>query len=186
MRTLAQTFTDSWPVAIGGRYLRIISATVSIDVLFFRGGMVVADAYDVGPGYYAMPAEAFDRFEIKAIGAATVKVAVSDGSGGYDLVAVVGSITATLDLADTITDTAPVTVGTAATALVAASATRRAVRFYNAGTADVYLGGSGVTTANGCIKIAAGQSWFEDDAPGAAWYGISGTAGQSVRIQEVA
>lgn len=105
--------------------------------------------------------------------------------GTQSSVTISGSASVTIDLADTISDPDPVSVGTNATSLVAASTTRRCVRFFNAGTADVYIGGSGITTANGAIKLAAGQGWSETDAPGAAWYGISGTAGQSVRIQEL-
>lgn len=92
--------------------------------------------------------------------------------------------TADIDAA-TMAHPAPVSVGTAATLLVAAAAGRRVVVFTNAGSDVVYLGSSLVTTANGAISIAPGQTYFEDRAAAAAWYGISATAGQSVRVQTV-
>lgn len=94
--------------------------------------------------------------------------------------------TATVDIlqGDTIATPAAVSVGVAATALCAASATRKGVRFYNGGTVTVYLGGAGVTTAVG-MPLPAGSTWFESEAAGAAWYAISGTAAQAVRVMEV-
>lgn len=91
----------------------------------------------------------------------------------------------TVQQAATITDKVPVSIGVAATAIVAADATRKGLRLTNAGSFDIYIGGAGVTTANGAIKIQPGQTWIEDQASVAAWYGISGTAGQSLRIQEI-
>lgn len=44
-----------------------------------------------------------------------------------------------------------VSVGTSATAIVAARARRRSVTIVNHGTTDVYVGGTGVTTGNGVL-----------------------------------
>lgn len=187
MRTLKNTFTGAgtWQQQIGGRYFRIMDAAAPVDVIFYRQGAQVVTAEQVEAGYsYAPPVGSeFDRVDVVASGAQTVKVGISDGYGTYDKTAT--TVTATIAKATTVSDAAPVMVGVAATALVAASAGRKAVRFYNAGTADVYLGGVGVTVANGAVKIAPGGLYLDDDAPGAAWYGISGTAGQSVRVQEL-
>ena len=78
-----------------------------------------------------------------------------------------------------------VSVGSTATQLVAASSTRKSVRFQNLGTEAVYLGPSGVTTANG-IKLDPGATWIEDNGAAAAWYAIAATGPVDVRVQEIA
>lgn len=234
MQTLSQTLNtgQSWPLHIAGRYFRLLAAAASVDVLFYQGGREVYAASQVDAGFWAMPDGGFDRFDVvcTAGGPQSVKLAVSNGEGGYDVATVSiggtvevsndagnplpvngtvevtndvgnplpvnGTVEVTNDVgnplpvqecdAATITDAAPVSVGTAATLLCAAAASRRGVRLTNAGTDVVYLGSSGVTTANGAISIAPGQTYFEDRAAAAAWYGISATAGQSVRVQTIA
>lgn len=184
MRTFSETFAagEAKKLNLVGSYFRLLTTSGAVDVKFLRQNMSVGDsASQVEAGYYAIPEGGFDAVELTSATAQTVKFAVTRGRGGYDRV--IGDVTTIL--ATTVTNTAGVSVGAAATALVAAATARRGLRFYNAGTADVWLGGAGVTTANGCIKIGPGQTWIEDDAPGAAWYGVSGTAGQNVRIQEL-
>jgi len=77
---------------------------------------------------------------------------------------------------------AAVTVGTSATLLAAANSSRQALTIMNNGTATIYLGGSGVTTASG-LPVTAGQG-FVVEGTTAALYAISGTAGQDVRVME--
>lgn len=185
MNTLQQTFNGVWPLQMGGKYLRVIAADAEVTVRFFRNGSQSYEASAVGSGFYAIPEGGFDRIDLVSAVLQTVKIAISNGDGGYDVVSVVGGVTATLVLATAVVDTAPVSVGVAATALFAASTTRKSARFYNAGTVNVYLGGAGVTTANGALVLVPGATWIETDAPGAAWYGISGSAAQSVRLQGV-
>lgn len=197
----------SWRLQTGGDYFRILSSPDPVDVVFYGiSGAEVARATQMDEGFYLRPAGGFAGVLITSATAQTVKIMILQGDGGYDhfnvditsalqAIAVNISGAAAMDInpgqfvgiqqGDTITDNAAVNVGVAATALAAASATRKSLRFTNAGTVDVYLGGAGVTTANGAIKIAAGQTWVEDDGAAAAWYGISGTAGQSVRVQEI-
>lgn len=181
-----------WQLAVPGTLFRLIATDNGepVDVRFFRGGQQVFNAEGVEAGLYAKPLGGFDRVDITSATAQTVKVLVMDGDGGYDrfivdIASSVGVLEVVPAQGETITDIAPVTVGTSATALTAVSTTRKSVRFMNAGSADVYLGGAGVTTANGCIRIGSGETYIETNAAGAAWYGISGTAGQSVRVQEV-
>lgn len=76
-----------------------------------------------------------------------------------------------------------VSVGVAATLLAAASPGRRSIRFFNSGTVPVYLGPAGVTTATG-MPIDPSSIWIEGDAAAAAFYAISGTAAQTVRVFE--
>ncbi|MBZ0105529.1 MAG: hypothetical protein K8H84_07840 [Sulfuricella denitrificans] len=183
MRTISNTFAGagSWRLAIPGRYFRILNSSSPVDVTFFKNGSPGLKAEAVESGYYAIPREWFDGVEITSASAQTIKIGISDGDGGYDS----SVITTSALLAATINDAAPVVVGVAATLLLAADTARMGARFYNAGAADVYLGGSGVTVANGAIKITPGSLWIEDNAAPGAWYGISGTAAQSVRVQEV-
>jgi hypothetical protein len=84
---------------------------------------------------------------------------------------------------------APVAVAPSTTgaALLAADATRRAVRFYNAGAFPVAITPDNATTfAQAAIVLNAGDFWSETDAPGAAWYAATGAAGAaSVNLQTV-
>lgn len=212
MQTYAQTLGANEALRLGvpGRYFRILTATLDVDVTFYNRGMPVMQALQVGAGMWAKPAGGFDRVDVQngATGQ-TVKIAISAGDAGQDsanlsvtgaveitndigapipvsgtvaVSAVAGTVATVETLATAIAHPAAVSVGVAATALLAAVA-RRCVEFYNDGTDTVYLGGATVTTANAAIRIAPGQSYFNDIAPGAAWYGISATAAQSVRIQ---
>lgn len=83
----------------------------------------------------------------------------------------------------TIENKAPVTIGTVAAALVS-DATLKRLRIRNShATAVVAIGGAGVTLANGAVQLQPGDVWLEEDAPGAAWFAISDTAGTILQIQ---
>lgn len=185
-------------LAIIGEYFRLLEVPAPVDVRFYRMGRQVGEAFGMDTGFYIRPAGGFDRVAIESATAQDVRLMVLDGTGGYDhfnvditsalaalQVDIVGQAEMSVKQGATISDPAAVSVGTAATLIAAASATRKCLRLYNAGAVDVYLGGAGVTTAAGALKIAPGQLWLENDAAPAAWYGIAGTAGQSVRVQEV-
>lgn len=187
-----------WQLQSGGDYFRLVACPSPVDVKFYKGGAEVASASQMDTGFYLKPANGFDRVDITSAEAQTVKIMILDGDGGYDhfnvditsalqaiAVNISGAASMTVAQAATVNDLAAVSVGVAATALVAASATRKGLRFTNAGSVDVYLGGAGVTVAAGAVKISAGQTWIENEAAPAAWYGISGTAAQSVTIQEL-
>jgi hypothetical protein len=80
---------------------------------------------------------------------------------------------------------AAVTVGTSAAALPASAlANRRTVTVYNNGSATIFLGPSGVLTTTG-LPVTAGSAFSLDLAAGVVLYGISGSAGQDVRVLEV-
>ncbi len=171
-----------------GRYFRLIDVTVSaVDVNIKRNGAVIYAAYGVGAGFWSEPENGFDEVEIVSAAAQTVTVAMTNGRGGYDKPASSLALTGGVYLAQssTIVDLAPVTVNTSAVIIAAASGSRRQVRIKNDGTDAIYIGSSGVTTANGAAKIQPGQLWVEDAAAAANIYAISATAGQSVKIQEV-
>lgn len=198
--TFSKTYTGAatWQLGLAGKLFRILSAPTALDLTFYRNNAVVASAVAVDTGFFLLPDGGFDRVDVYSSVAQTVKLLIVDGDGGYDhfnvditsalsavAVTISGAAAVTIGQAGTVTNPAAVSVGVAATALVAANAARRGVRFYNAGTVDVYLGGAGVTVGTGGVKIAAGQFWAESEAAAAAWYGVSGTAAQSVQIQEL-
>lgn len=76
---------------------------------------------------------------------------------------------------------AAVTVGTTEVALTAADTSRFSVTIQNLGGADIYIGPTGVTTSSG-LKVAANGGVLTLDKQTAAVYGISGSAGNDVRV----
>lgn len=79
-----------------------------------------------------------------------------------------------------------VTVGVTATAVPTTILTgRRSLMIYNNGTVPIYIGSSTVTTTSG-LPVVVGQALSMDAGPGLLVYAISGTAGQNVRVLEVA
>ncbi|MEC4722940.1 hypothetical protein RY831_27655 [Noviherbaspirillum sp. CPCC 100848] len=194
----AVTAGKPWQLQTMGDYFRLVACPLPVDVKFFRANQEIASAVQMDTGFYLKPAGGFDRIEVVSAQAQTIKIMVLDGDGGYDrfnvdvtsalqaiAVNISGAAEMTVKQAATINNIAPVAVGTAQTLLVAADATRRGLRFTNNGSSVVYIGGNGVTVANGAIAIGAGQTWIEDQAAPGAWYGISGVAGQQMRIQEI-
>jgi hypothetical protein len=181
-------------IAAPGNYIRVNTAAVTLRI----EAPEVNASFDMSEGD-AVELQDFQRLRITHSDAAEQSIVLLIGKGSrytsskveitsaIEDIAVVlsGAADVTIKQGATLTAPAAVSVGVAATALVAADATRRSVRFFNAGTVAVYLGPAGVTTANGAVMINPQQLWIETEAAAAAWYGISGTAGQSVRIQEV-
>lgn len=83
----------------------------------------------------------------------------------------------------TIVNIAPVTVAAANTALIS-DGTLKKLRIRNThATATVAIGATGVTLATAAILLAPGDVYFEEDAPGAAWFAISDTAGTILALQ---
>ncbi len=163
------------------RLLETVNADLTL--IFYSAGREIARAENVGEGYAESLPETFDKIRmVSATGGLTEFVMRLGGEVRYDKPPT-GEIS--LSQGSSIENKAAVSVGTSATALVAASGTRKRAVFHNAGTADVWVGGAGITTANGAIKITPGSTWVETDGAPAAWYGVSGTAAQSVRIQEL-
>lgn len=77
-----------------------------------------------------------------------------------------------------------VSVGTSATLILAANKNRKFASLYNAGTATVYIGGSGVSVAAG-YPVPANTAFNDGDGIG-AWYGIVSVGTQSVTPLEIA
>ena len=71
----------------------------------------------------------------------------------------------------------PVVVGEVATVLAAAASSRMGLRIRNVGEFPVAIGGAGIVFANAAFLIQPGETWNEDEAPGAAWYAICDAGG---------
>lgn len=181
--TLSNTFAGAatWSLQTAGTYFRLVSCPSPVDVHFFRNNQEIGLVVGMDTGFYVKPTGGFDRVDIVATGAQTVKIMILEGDGGYDAF----NVNLTGTQGTVVNDPAAVSVGVAATLLLPLLTTRKAARFYNAGAVNVYIGGAAVTVANAAIVLAAGQSYFEDNGAAAAWYGISGSAAQSVHVQEV-
>lgn len=83
-------------------------------------------------------------------------------------------------------NTGPVAATSTVGLIVAASATRKAVRFTNVGTNDVAIGAAGLTWAKRCIILSAGDTWVEERGANLAWYAIcDATKTTSINAQEV-
>lgn len=161
------------PVSKKGSFLALKEATGSVRV------EIDGQTFTMVAGDYAEIRGGFESFYVTDTSGAANSVTFVIGDGDFRRFVITGQ----LDLAKaSVISSAAVTVGTSQAILAAASTGRKELRIQNLGTVDVYIGETGVTTATG-IKLAPGQTHFEDTAPEAAWYAISGTAGQDVRVQ---
>lgn len=183
MQTLQQIVyaAQPWRLNGTGKYFRVLSNVEAIDVRMFNMGRVTYEAKGVEAGFYVMPDGGFDAVEVVATAnPQLVKVAISDGAGGYDRY----SGTVNLATAASVVNNGLVNVPAATTQLVlAADASRKGIRFLNSGATVVYLGGAGVDLASGCLKLNAGDLWVEGDAPGAAWYAYSDGGAGALKVQ---
>lgn len=89
--------------------------------------------------------------------------------------------------AATVTNGAAASCTDIETAIVAASTSRRGLRIKNAGANPVAIGGTGIAYATAAVILQAGETWNENEAPGAAWYSICGAGLTStLHIQTIA
>lgn len=99
---------------------------------------------------------------------------------------ITGAVTADINVPNTSVLATAVTVGTSAVALPATSLTgRKHILIENLGSKPIFIGNSAVTTSSG-VRVSAGATWETDLGPSAVLYAISGTAGQDVRVIEIA
>lgn len=184
MRTLSQIVypNQSFWLHGTGRYIRLMESVGPVNLRVIRQGRIVYDAQAVEAGFYTMPDGGFDAVEVMTLSdPQLVKIAISDGDGGYD------RYTGTVNMATatSIVNTGPVPVAIASTLVVAANSSRKGVRFLNSGTTVLYLGGGGVSLANGVLKLAPGELLFESEAPGAAWFAVSDGGPGTIKVQEL-
>lgn len=96
-------------------------------------------------------------------------------------------VDARLYQAAVVTNVAPLAVTAVAGVMLAASATRRGFRVKNNGANAVAIGGAGIVFADAVVLIQPGETWNENEAPGAAWYAIcDAAAASSLNIQTIA
>lgn len=107
-----------------------------------------------------------------------IEAGVSGSDGGANNALNVTRVPCASDLSQS-----AVSVATTQTLLAAANGSRRELRVANVGSATVYYGKTGVTTATG-QPIAPGQTLFEDTYNGAL-YGIVASGTVAVRVMEV-
>ncbi len=184
MRTLEQLVSAAqpWMLHGTGSYFRLMESVEPVHVRVFRQGRVVYNAENVEAGFFTSPDGGFDAVEvIVSNNPQRVKVAVSDGAGGYDRYT--GSVN--LATGTSVVNTGLVPVGVVATPVIYANVRRKGVRFLNSGDSVIYLGGAGVDLVNGCLKVNPGELLLENEAPGAAWYAVSDGVAGRLKVQEL-
>ena len=182
MRTIQQTLAANveTTLTVNGNTFALIDAAGPVDMEFIYIGQ--SGTTEISKGIEPFYSETFPGMltavKVTSATAQTIKYGSGMGAVTFNRARFVSQ------QATTQTDNAPATVGVAAAVVLAGSATRQRIIFTAdaANVGDIYLGGSGVTTVNSAIKLAAGESWIEERAAGAAWYGIASAAGQSLRI----
>jgi hypothetical protein len=171
-------------VSVTGFYLTLIQAVAAIDMEVEMVGKAGSSDVSTGlpEGYGEQFPEMFNSVTLTSAVTQDIKIGYSLGVVNFDRTSIISQ------QASTITNAAPVTVGVAAGLAVAAASTRQRIVFTadDANTGDIYIGGTGITTAAGAIKLEPGASWVEERAAAAAWYAIATAAAQSLRIQTAA
>lgn len=113
----------------------------------------------------------------------TIKIGISDGPIDDNRLVGQIDITGGIRLAgNRVIDHGAVTVGTSAVLIAAENLNRNSILVQNLGAADIYIGDSGVTTANG-LKVAKDGGTISLTAQ-VAVYARSGSAGNNVRYLE--
>lgn len=167
-------------VSVMGYYLTLLEAAapVNLDVELVGKAGTPEVGTGVREGYGENFPEMFNSITLNSAVNQTIKVGYGMGMIKMDRSTIISK------QATSQADVAPATVGAGAASVLAGSATRQRIIFTadTANGGDIYLGGSGVTTVNSAIKLAAGESWIEERAAGAAWYAIASAAGQTLRI----
>ena len=171
-----------WRLNGDGSYFRLMESVEAVNVRLFRLGRVVYDAQRVEPGFYSVPDGGFDAVEVATtVNPQAVKVAISQGQGGYDRYT--GSVE--ISTGKSVVNTGLINVAAVATPLLAADTKRKGFRVLNSGANVIYLGGGGVSLGNGCLKLNPGDLWVESEAPGAAWFAVADGGPGTVKVQEL-
>ena len=170
-----------------GDFFRLLDATFSITVTYYKNGQEIAKAEGVGEGYAEkFDRQEFDRYTITSTNAQTIQFAARLGNQiNYDAPPT-GDVNIK-NVNGAFLQTAP-TVGTASVQLLALNLSRRYALIQNVSTSqDVYLtlDGTAATLANG-IKLAANGGSLElpNFAPTEAVFAIASSAGASLRVVE--
>lgn len=165
MNTIKLTFTPGQTRQVpGGNYLRLISTSAPVTVVFRRRGTPGETAVDVEQGDWFRPerpkegGDAFEYADITSTVAQTISVGVSRGDAGTDRPPG-GSISVESSTGLTALDDVAVPTGGVATLIAAANSARSRIHIVNhSNTAYLRLGGADVTTAKG-VRLAPGMGW---------------------------
>ncbi len=139
-----------------GDFLRILSATYNLTVEFYKNGIEVAEATNIGAGYAEKFAEWFDKIAITSDTTQAIQVVIRLGNDVRYDTPPNGNVTI-IAAASTFTNTQK-TVTNASATLVNANAGRRYLMIQNndpSGDIYVRLDGIASTLVTG-VKIAAG------------------------------
>jgi len=168
---------DNTVVNVPGNFFRILQASGALSVSFDDDGQ----AAFVEPGLAIYRDKPFTSLRLTNEGAAAVTgIMAAIGFGRYDDNRLQYSGGIVIEIGSSISSAA-VSVGTDAIQLVAAMAGRKSLVVQNLGASDIYVGGTGVTTASGIKVAGSGGSLSIDKTAGAVW-AISANAGQDVRV----
>ena len=166
-------------VSVTGKFLTLLSAAAAVDIAVEMIGKAGnADVMTGIPeGYAEQFVEMFNAVTLTSETDQVIQLGYAMGTVRIDRSTIVTR--QATELSDGLSTFA--VVGRAL--VLAADSTRMTVTFTadpdNAG--KIYLGGPGVDDATGSIILEAGDSWIEDRAAAAAWYGYADTAGDKIR-----
>lgn len=171
-----------WKLIGTGTYFRLLESQEPLDVRLWRMGRVIYEAQAIEAGFYSSPIGGFDAVEVYVTAnPQRVKVAISDGTGGYDRYT--GEVQ--IAPAKSVVNTGLVSVTGVATPLLVADGKRKGFRVLNSGASVIYLGGGSVSLGNGCLKLNPGDLWVESEAPGASWFAVADGGAGTVKVQEL-
>jgi hypothetical protein len=185
MKTVRGTIRANGDVRIGQGGFTLICQSLTVDdeveVRWLRAdGTEDGPVEHVAPGRKFRPGYYFSGFRVIGTAGADAEFLVG-GQGAdadlFDAEVIIGNtgadpIPTEPVLAQALTNVAPVAVGDAATPLVALSAARRVNYVRNVGDNTVALGAAGLAFGDAVIYVQPGETWVEDQAPGAAWFAI--------------
>jgi hypothetical protein len=188
MQTMSQVFSaaGTWNINFLGRYFRLLDTSGGpVTVQFFRQNRAVSEAKNVLGGYWLkVDDDQFDRVDIITSAAGRVDIAMSnESSGGYDRIS--GKVDARITPALSVLNRSMLIAGASPILVVDQNVNRASFRLFNASTANVWIGGSGLNLTDAVIKLAPGELWIEETAAGAAWVAIADAEGAQIKLQEV-
>jgi hypothetical protein len=163
MRTITLTFTagEMKTLNVPGKHFRIMAAQAgTVDIDFYLDNISVGEeAVGVDAGYYANPEHGFNRIDITSSTAQTVKIALSNGRGGYDRA--VGTVdVSNLPANQGAFSQGRASLSTTSTTIIVGSATRRYLMIQNNDPVQVLrvkLDGNAAAAAEG-FRVQPGGS----------------------------
>ena len=185
MRELSKSIpvgqASDFPVV--GNYIRIddsVTVDLTIEITQAKNPQIIGNKITMTGGDGVRFDGEFTRFTVAHSEISAQAVTVLAGFGEKASSKLSGSVTATDAQADTLA-VAAVTVANTATALAAASTTRKQIVIQNNGANPIAVGPAGVTYATGFLIPAGGVFVNEKSAP-AAWYGITNAGTENARV----